>query len=131
MDEVKRYVNLSFIVAALVMSWFFMKLSGWVMGLVHVADVRLMGEHVTYSTVSGIVLGIVVAILLSRSAKVYEGALNVAREMKNVTWPTGDETKYAMKVVIIATIIVACILFAFDLGSKLLTDLIFEIGKKS
>jgi preprotein translocase SecE subunit len=70
----------------------------------------------------------VTAIILSRRARVYEGALNVAREMNKVTWPTGDETKYAMKVVIITTIIVAMILFLFDVGAKLLTDKIFELG---
>ena len=128
MDEVKRYVNLAFIIAALVMSWFYMQLAEWILSVFHVNDVQLMGAHVTYSTIAGIVLGVVTAIILSRRARVYEGALNVAREMKKVTWPTGDETKYAMKVVIITTIIVAMILFFFDVGAKLLTDKIFELG---
>ena len=128
MDDVKRYVNLSFIIAALIMSWFYMQFTSWLLSVFHVTDERLMGEHVTYSTIAGIVLGVVTAIILSRRARVYEGALNVAREMKKVTWPTGDETKYAMKVVIITTIIVALILFCFDIGAKLLTDMIFEIG---
>ncbi|MBR4986165.1 MAG: preprotein translocase subunit SecE [Proteobacteria bacterium] len=86
-----------------------------------------MGEHVTYSTIAGIVLGVIAAIVLWRNAKVYEGALNVAREMKKVTWPTGDETKYAMKVVIATSLIVAMILFAFDMVAKELTELILGI----
>ena len=43
MDEVKRYVNLAFIFAAIVMAWFLMKISALIMGLLQVADVRLMG----------------------------------------------------------------------------------------
>ena len=127
MEDVKRYVNLSFVVAAMIMSWFLMKFSAWLLGTVHVTDVRLMGEHVTYSTIAGIVLGVIAAIVLWRNAKVYEGALNVAREMKKVTWPTGDETKYAMKVVIATSLIVAMILFAFDMVAKELTELILGI----
>ena len=128
MDEVKRYVNLSFIIAAIIMSWFLMKLSALVLSLFHAADERLMGEHVTYSTIAGIVLAVVITLLLWRSPKVYEGALSVAREMKKVTWPTGDETKYAMKVVIAMSLIVAGILFTFDFVAKQLTDLILGIN---
>lgn len=127
MDEVKRYVNLTYIVAAIVMSWFYMKLSAWVLSVAHVVDVHLLGERVTYSTIAGIILGIITAFLLWRSPKIYEGSLNVAREMKKVTWPNADETKYAMKVVIATSLIVAMILFCFDLGAKELTDLILGI----
>jgi len=127
MDEVKRYVNLSYIIAAMIMSWFWMKLSAWVLSVAHVADVHLLGERVTYSTISGIVLGIITAVILWRSPKIYEGSLNVAREMKKVTWPNGEETKYAMKVVIATSLIVALILFCFDFAAKELTDLILGI----
>ena len=127
MDEVKRYVNLAFIFAAIVMAWFLMKISALIMGLLQVADVRLMGEYVTYSTIAGIILGAVGAFALWRSPKVYEGALNVARAMKKVTWPTKDETVYAMRVVIATSLIVAGILFCFDFVAKEMTDLIFGI----
>ena len=127
MDEVRRYVNLAFIFAAMILSWFMMKFSALVMGWLSIADNRLMGEHVTYSTIAGIVLGVLGAIALWRSPKIYEGALSVAREMKKVTWPTGDETKYAMKVVIITSLIVSGILFLFDFAAKQLTDLILGI----
>ena len=128
MDEVRRYVNLSFIFAAIVMSWFFVKLSAMVMGWLKILDVRLMGEHVSYSTLIGIALAIVTTIVLWRNAKIYENSLNVAHEMRKVTWPTVDETKYAMKVVVATSIIVACILFCFDIVAQKLTSLIMGIG---
>ena len=128
MNEVKRYVNLAFIFAAMIMAWFFMKFSAFVMGLASVTDVRLMGEHVTYSTISGIVISIIVTILMWRSPKIYEGSLNVAREMKKVTWPTKSETVYAMKVVVATSLIVAAILFSFDVVAKELTELILGIN---
>ena len=127
MDEVKRYVNIAYIIAAIIMSWFYMNLVAWLMGWIGFGDTRLIGEHVTLSTIGGGILGIITAILLWRHAKSYEGALNVAREMKKVTWPNGDETKHAMKVVIIMALIVAAILFTFDFVAKELTDLILGI----
>ena len=128
MDEVRRYVNLAFIFAAMILSWFMMKFSALVMSWIpNVTDNRLMGEHVTYSTVAGIILGVLTTIVLWRSPKIYEGALSVAREMKKVTWPTADETKYAMKVVIATSLIVSAILFLFDFAAKQLTDLILGI----
>ena len=123
MNEVKRYVNLAFVIAAMVMFWFFMKFSELVLSLVQVNDLRLMGEHVTISTV----IGGVVAVLMWRSPKIYEGSLNVAREMKKVTWPTKPETVYAMKVVVATSIIVALILFGFDFVAKQVTELILGI----
>lgn len=128
MDEVKRYVNLSFIIACIIMSWFYMKFAAFIMGMFQLADERVMGERVTYSTVAGILLAIVTTVLLWRSPRIYEGSLNVAREMKKVTWPDAEETKYSMKVVIAMSVIVALILFVFDFCSKELTDLILGIN---
>ena len=127
MNEDKRYVNLAFVIAAMVMFWFFMKFSELVLSLVQVNDLRLMGEHVTISTVIGGVVAVIVAFLMWRSPKIYEGSLNVAREMKKVTWPTKPETVYAMKVVVATSIIVALILFGFDFVAKEVTELILGI----
>ncbi len=129
MNEVKRYVNLAFIFAAMIMSWFFMKFAALVMSFNFFPgnDERIMGEHVTYSTVTGIVAAAIVTFLMWRSPKIYEGSINVAREMKKVTWPTKPETVYAMKVVVATSIIVALILFCFDFVAKEVTELILGI----
>ena len=127
MNEVKRYVNLAFIFAAIIMSWFFIEFASLVMSLLSIGDERLMGEQVRISTVIGILLAVVVAFLLWRSPKIYEGSLNVAREMKKVTWPTKPETVYAMKVVVATSIIVALILFGFDFVAKQATEYVLGI----
>jgi len=128
MDEVKRYVNLAFIVGAMIMAWLLTNIVKWGLGTFSVTDKKLMGQYVTIGSVSGIVLAIIVTVLLWKNARVYSWALNVANEMKQVTWPTGDETKYAMKVVIIMSCIVALILFCFDFVSKWLTGIILGIN---
>lgn len=128
MDEVKRYVNLSFVFAAAVMTWFFVNLSKWAMGMFKIADVRLMGDYVTYSTVIGLLLAVVGTIVLWRNPKIYGDAINVARETRKVTWPSFDETKSAMKIVVVTSIIVATILFCFDFVAKELTGIILGIN---
>jgi len=130
MDEVRRYVNLAFIFAGMLMSWLYVNVVKWVMGLswVRIADVSLMGDLVTYSTLIGIALAVITVVILWRNAKVYENALNVAHEMRKVTWPTFDETKYAMKIVVVTCIIVALILSGFDLVAKQLTGSILGIN---
>jgi len=128
MEEVKRYVNLAFIFAAMIMAWLFSNIVNWGLGMAHQSDTRLMGDYVTASTVSGLVLAIVTAVVLWKNAKVYTWALNVAYEMKKVTWPSWEDTKYAMKVVIATSCIVATILFCFDLVAKWLTNIILGIN---
>ena len=127
MNEVKRYVNLAFIIGGIILAWFCMKFAGWIISLTPLPDTRLMGEHVTYSTIIGIIMAGLISFLLWRNDRVHEGAIAVASEMKKVTWPTGDETKYAMKVVLAMSLIVSLILFLFDMGAKQLTDLILGI----
>ena len=128
MDEVKRYVNLAFIVAAMIMAWLLTNVVKWGLGMFHIRDMNLMGEYVTIGSVTGIVLAVTTTVLLWKNARVYSWTLNVANEMKQVTWPTANETKYAMKVVIVMSCIVALILFCFDLVSKWLTGLILGIN---
>lgn len=129
MDEVRRYVNLAFVLGGIAMSWFLMNIAAWVMSYIPAPglDANLLGEQVTVSTVVGVVLAFITTIVLWKTPKVYQGALSVAREMKKVTWPTWDETKHAMKVVIVTTCIIAMILFCFDFVAKELTDLILGI----
>jgi preprotein translocase subunit SecE len=127
MDEVKRYVNISFVFVMMVMAWLFVNVISLIFGLLSVMDKPLLGDTVRYSTVAGLILAIIGTIMLWRNSKVYNWALNVAYEMKQVTWPTMDETKYAMKVVIATSVIVALILFLFDFVSKGFTDWILGI----
>ncbi|MFA5624985.1 MAG: preprotein translocase subunit SecE [Bradymonadales bacterium] len=128
MDEVKRWVNLSFVFIAILLSWLLVNFAKAIFATFSILDAQLLGEHVTYSTLVGIVLAVIVTIIMYRNISVYDGSLHVAREMRKVTWPNWDETKYAMKVVIATSIIVALILFGFDIVAKELTALILGIS---
>ena len=112
----------------MIMAWLLINIISTIFGLADISDSELMGENVRYSTVCGLILAIIGTVVLWRNSKIYNWALNVAYEMKKVTWPTMDETIYAMKVVIATSLIVALILTVFDLSAKFTTHWILGIG---
>jgi len=127
MDDITRWVNLSFIFASIILWWVYARLTETVMDLVGTQNVHVLGENLTRATVIGLVLAAATGFIAWRNKKVYEGALNVAREVKKVTWPTLDETKAATRTVVIVTIIVALILALFDAVFQRLTALILGV----
>ena len=136
MDDLRRWVNLSLIIGAIVMWWLTTNITASLLGTLgatgwsifaHVTDFEIMGDMIKLSTVVGFVVSVVTMLLVWRNKKLYEGGLNVAREMKKVTWPTKDETLYATKTVIVTSVIVAAILSVFDFFFKWLTGLILGV----
>ena len=127
MDDLRRWVNLAFLFGAIILWWLFANMTSSVLGILNIFDTRILGELVTMSTLIGGAIAIILVFALWRNVKIYESSLNVAREMKKVTWPNFEETKQATKVVIVTTIIVALILSGFDLVFKWLTDLILGV----
>ena len=127
MGDLRRWVNLAFLFGAIILWWLFANMTSSVLGILNIFDTRILGELVTMSTLIGGAIAIILVFALWRNVKIYESSLNVAREMKKVTWPNFEETKQATKVVIVTTIIVALILSGFDLVFKWLTDLILGV----
>ena len=127
MDDISRWVNLSFVFAGLIMWWFFARISETVMGLFEVTNGHVLGENFTSATLYGLILGAIATILLRRNPRVYESGINVAKEVRKVTWPNFEETKSATRVVIITTLIIAMILASFDFVFQKLTALILGV----
>jgi preprotein translocase subunit SecE len=77
--------------------------------------------------VSGVaaIVGILTGYLLYRHPKVRPLADEVAGELSKVTWPSRRETWYSTVVVIVASIIAAVYLGAFDTLWSAFTDLIY------
>ena len=71
------------------------------------------------------IVGILAGYLLYRHPKVRPLADEVAGELSKVTWPSRRETWYSTVVVIVASIIAAVYLGAFDTLWSAFTDLIY------
>jgi len=91
----------------------------------HVNDTALFGEGWTISTVIGFGVAVVAAVVAWRSQRAQTVSLEVASELKKVTWPTLRETRAATIAVIAATFVAAVLLGFFDYVWAKLSDLVY------
>ena len=83
-------------------------------------------EGWTFATVLGYALAASAAIYCWRAPNIKEPATQVVEEMTRVTWPTGAETRAATYAVVIATLVCAALLGAFDYGWGMLTESVYS-----
>jgi len=110
----RRMVAIFYVLAALALGTFIEKVLGIVLSYGRWSDPAVFGEDWTVSTVVGYSLAGVAAVLVWRNARAQAVSLEVAGELKKVTWPTLRETRAATVAVLIATVIAAAILGVFD-----------------
>jgi preprotein translocase subunit SecE len=81
----------------------------------------LVGEW-TWSTVIGLGACAAAALYLWSNRKTHEVSLEIAGELRKVSWPGFPETRAATIAVIVASIIAAVLLGLFDVFWQFLTD---------
>ena len=81
----------------------------------------LVGEW-TWSTVLGLGICAAVAIYLWMNKRTHEVSVEIASELRKVSWPSVAETRAATIAVIVASIISAVLLGLFDVLWQFLTD---------
>jgi len=117
---VERWVQLAFMVAALLLVWVYDHLINAVWYLF--AD-----PSETIATLAAVAAGIITAIMLYRHQPSYSLTHEVAEELSKVTWPTRKETSSSTIVVVVASIIAAFVLFMFDTVWAAVTDLVYKV----
>jgi preprotein translocase subunit SecE len=121
----RRLTAIFFVFAALVIAVFLEKVLALVFSYARWSDVAVFGEDWTISTVLGFAVAAAAAIVAWRTPKVQTTALDIAGELKKVTWPTLRETRAATVAVVIATFIAAIILGVFDYVWAKVSSLIY------
>jgi len=117
---VERWVQLTFVVGALLLVWVYDHLINAIWYLF--AD-----PSEAIATVGAVVAGIVTAIALYRHKPSYSLTHEVAEELSKVTWPTRKETSSSTIMVVVASIIAAFVLFLFDTVWAAVTDLVYKV----
>jgi preprotein translocase subunit SecE len=74
------------------------------------------------STVLGLALAAVAAVVLWRKPKTHDASLDIAAELRKVSWPSMAETRAATIAVIVASVVAAVLLGLFDVLWQFLTD---------
>jgi preprotein translocase subunit SecE len=121
----RRIVAVFWVFAALVVGVFLEKVLGLVFGALRVDDPAIFGDAWTLTTLIGYGIAAVVGVVTWRSPRLRTLSLEVAGELKKVTWPSMRETRAATVAVVVATFIAAIILGAFDYVWAQLSALIY------
>jgi preprotein translocase subunit SecE len=119
-------VAVFFLAAALFLGVFLEKVLGIVFSYARWNDPALLGETWTLTTLIGFGVALVGAVIAWRNERLHTVAMEVALELKKVTWPTMRETRAATVAVVIATFAAAVLLGAFDYVWANLSRFIYE-----
>jgi preprotein translocase subunit SecE len=121
--EPRRMVGVALFLLALAGGMFLSHVAAAILHGVRWNDPSLLGvEELTLSTLIGFALAVAGAAYCWFDPKVRTAALDVATELKKVTWPSIAETRVSTVAVIVASVVSALVLFSFDfVSSKVMT----------
>lgn len=127
--NVKRYVNMGFVLGGL-LAWICLgPFFAWLFELVAPAwDKPLIGADFRISDILGLAVAVLATAYIFVRDDIYTQALEIGNELSKVTWPKWDETRTSTIVVIITTIIIAAILGGFDFVWAKVTKLVYAVG---
>jgi preprotein translocase subunit SecE len=121
----KRMVVIFFVLAALAVGVFLEKVLGLVFSYARWNDPAVFGEDWTVTTVLGYAISAVAAVVAWRATRVQTVSIEVAAELKKVSWPTLRETRAATVAVVVATFVAAIVLGVFDYVWARLSSLVY------
>ncbi len=113
-EQPRRYVAIFYVLAAVALGFFLEKVVALAFSYGRVNDFQILGEGWSLSTVIGFAVAAVAAVVVWRIPKTQSASLEVALELRRVTWPTLRETRAATVAVIVASFVAAIILGGFD-----------------
>ncbi len=113
-DQPKRIVAIFYVLAALALGVFLQKVLELVVAATRFNDAEvLFGWSVTQ--IAGFAVAAIAALVVWRIPKTQQVSLEIALELRRVTWPSMRETRAATVAVIVASAVAAIILGVFDL----------------
>lgn len=121
----KRLVAIFYVVAAIIVAVFLERIFALLLSLARVNDPAILGEDWTVATLVAYASAAVAAVFVWRNGRARTVSLEVAGELKKVTWPSVRETRAATVAVVVATFIAAVILGIFDYVWARLSALVY------
>jgi preprotein translocase subunit SecE len=112
-EQPKRYVIIFYALAAVVLGFFAERVLQKAFAFLRWNDAAVLGDY-TVTTLVGFGAAIVAAVVTWQVERTRTLSLQVAEELRRVTWPSVRETRAATVAVILASAIAAAILGVFD-----------------
>jgi preprotein translocase subunit SecE len=113
-EQPKRVVAIAYVLAAIAVGVFLEKVLELVFGALGVNDFTVFSDW-TLSTILGFAIAAAAAIVVWRIHRTQQLSLEIALELRRVSWPSLRETRAATVAVIVASAVAAVILGVFDL----------------
>jgi preprotein translocase subunit SecE len=123
-EQPKRFVGIFFVLAAIGAGFFLENVVTKVLASLRVNDPAILFGW-NLSTLVGFGVAALAAIVVWRIPRTQTAALEVALELRRVTWPSLRETRAATVAVIVASAIAAVILGLFDFAWSWLSQRIY------
>jgi len=121
----KRMVAIFYVAAAIFLGIFLEKVLGILFTYTRWNDFPVFGDDWTITTVVGYAIAAVAAVVAWRTPRSHAVSMEVAQELKKVTWPTLRETRAATVAVVVATFVAAALLGVFDYVWARLSELVY------
>jgi preprotein translocase subunit SecE len=113
-EQPKRYVAIFYVLAAIAFAKFFEKIAALGFSYARFNDATVLVEGWTVSTAIGFVVAAALAVVIWRIPRTQTVSLEIALELKRVTWPSLRETRASTVAVVVASFIAAIVLGIFD-----------------
>jgi preprotein translocase subunit SecE len=123
-EQPRRIVAIFYVAAALALGMFLEKVLEISFAAAGVNDFVVVSDW-TLSTVLGFVVAVVAAVVVWRVPKTQRVSMEIALELRRVTWPSLRETRASTIAVIIASFVAAVILGMFDLAWSWLSSKVY------
>ncbi len=127
-EQPKRFVAIFYAVAALALGMFLERILEIVFSTAGINDFSILGMG-NLSSALGYGLAIATAIVVWRVPKTQRVSLEIALELRRVTWPSLRETRASTGAVIIASFVAAVILGVFDLAWSAIATWVYRGGR--
>ncbi|HEY3449126.1 MAG TPA: preprotein translocase subunit SecE [Myxococcales bacterium] len=120
--EPKRMVGIALVALAVTGGMFLDQVAKAIFAGLKLNDPQVLVEDLTLTAIVGFAISAGVAIYVYMNPKLREGGLDIAAELKRVSWPSIAETRVSTIAVVIASLVSSLILFFFDfIASKVMT----------
>ncbi len=123
-EQPRRIVAIFYVAAALALGMFLEKVFEISFAAAGFNDFVVLSDW-TLSTALGFAVAIVAAVVVWRIPKTQQVSMEIALELRRVTWPSLRETRASTIAVIVASFVAAIILGIFDLAWSWLSSQVY------
>ena len=126
MDDLKKYIDFSYLISGLIITWLCFKLVDSIWRMFRSLPNPELLADVSLSTAIGVALGLGITVYLRVNERIYQLVTECGVELKKTIWPGWGETKQSTVVVIVVVFILGFSLWFFDVTWKTATDFLYQ-----